>query len=36
MMSDISAKDFPYLSDGNDEERQGVGDLPLANRKLRI
>ncbi len=28
-MSDISTKDFPYMSDGNDEERQGVGDLPL-------
>jgi hypothetical protein len=29
-MSDIASnKDFPYLSDNNDEERQGVGDLPL-------
>jgi hypothetical protein len=29
-MSDVSnAKDFPYLSDGNDEERQGVSDMPL-------
>jgi hypothetical protein len=27
-MSD-STKDFPYMSDGDDEERQGVGDLPL-------
>jgi hypothetical protein len=29
-MSDIASdKDFPYLADGDDEERQGVGDLPL-------
>jgi hypothetical protein len=29
-MSDgAGKKDFPYLSDGDDEERQGVGDLPL-------
>jgi hypothetical protein len=29
-MSDIASdKDFPYLSDGDDEERQGVGDMPL-------
>jgi hypothetical protein len=25
----MNDQDFPYLSDGNDEERQGVGDLPL-------
>lgn len=29
-MSDVASdKDFPYLADKNDEERQGVGDLPL-------
>jgi hypothetical protein len=29
-MSDPTSKqDFPYMSDGDDEERQGVGDLPL-------
>jgi hypothetical protein len=34
-MSDIKAtevktdRDFPYMSDGDDEERQGVGDMPL-------
>jgi hypothetical protein len=28
--SDIAnAREFPYMSDGNDEERQGVGDMPL-------
>jgi hypothetical protein len=29
-MSDVASdKDFPYMSDRDDEERQGVGDLPL-------
>jgi hypothetical protein len=34
-MSDVKAtevktdKDFPYMSDGDDEERQGIADMPL-------
>lgn len=32
----MSDKDFPYMSDHDDEERQGVGDMPLREDYEKI
>lgn len=32
----MTDRDFPYLSDHDDEERQGVGDMPLREDYEKI